>query len=56
MPTPRKTPLRTVGVPDDLWNEAQEIARQRNERVSDVIRDCLRRYVRRHRPEGRDQQ
>jgi predicted transcriptional regulator len=43
-----KTRHRTIRVPDDLWQHAQAIAKARGETLSDIIRDALRRYVKRH--------
>lgn len=42
---PVRTPQRTVRVPDRIWQAAQEKAQQRGERVSDVIRLALIRYI-----------
>lgn len=39
--------LRSVRVPDALWAAAHAKADERDERVSDVIREALERYVRR---------
>lgn len=47
VPNQPKTPQRAVRVPDDLWRAAQEIARERGETLSDVLRDALVQYVRR---------
>lgn len=45
------TRLRPFRASDDLWNEAQEIAKSRGENVSaHVLRPALERYVKRHRP------
>ncbi len=44
----RRIPLRTVRVPDDLWQRALAVARARDEALSQVIRSALERYVRRH--------
>lgn len=46
MPNQPATPNRTVRVPDELWHEAQRIARDRGETVTDVVLRGLRRYVR----------
>lgn len=49
--TPRGRPvkvagkIRTVRVPDDLWEEAQKVAAENGETVSDVIRRALEEYV-----------
>ena len=45
---PRRTPIRNLRVDDELWTAAQEIAAERGESVSDVLRAALRRYVKRH--------
>lgn len=42
---PRGTPIRTVRIPDSLWEEAQAAASERGENLSDVIREALREYV-----------
>jgi predicted CopG family antitoxin len=47
--TARKTPQRTVGIDDELWNDVQYIAKERREKVSDVIRRTLVEYRERHR-------
>jgi hypothetical protein len=41
---PRKTPLRSVGVDDELWADVHTIARARREAVSAVMRAALVRY------------
>lgn len=49
---PRKpvVPVRTLRVPDELWESAQAIAKAREESLSaDVLRPALERYVKRHR-------
>lgn len=43
--------IRTVRVPDELWEEAQRIAEDRGESLSEVIRAALEAYVRRNRKE-----
>ena len=45
MPNQPKTPVRTIRVPDDLWEAAQAKAKARGDSVSQVVRDALRRYV-----------
>lgn len=42
---PIRTPQRTVRISDRIWKAAQEKAQQRGERVSDVIRLALIRYI-----------
>lgn len=37
--------IRTVRVPDELWEEAQRIAAQRGETLSEVIRRLLEQYI-----------
>ncbi|MQA96266.1 MAG: ribbon-helix-helix protein, CopG family [Streptosporangiales bacterium] len=44
-PATGKTPNRTVRVPDEVWREAQEKAEREGKDVSEVVRDCLRRYI-----------
>ena len=46
VPNQPKTPLRSVRIPDDLWQAAQTRAAERGESVSDVIRRALERYIR----------
>lgn len=41
-------PARAVRVDDELWNAAMEAAAARGEYLSDVIREALARYVKRH--------
>jgi len=43
MPKP-PTPIRTVRVPDDVWQAAQERAAEKGETVSAVIVRALKRY------------
>ena len=40
------TPIRSVRVPDELWDAVQQIAADRDETVTDVILRALERYVR----------
>jgi len=37
-----------VRVPLDLRQAAQRVARERGETLSDVVRDCLREYVKKY--------
>lgn len=39
--------MRSIRVPLRLWNEARAKADERDENISDVIREALERYVRR---------
>lgn len=50
MPEPKvgRDFIRTFRIPRDEWEAAQEVARERQESLSKVIRDALRRYVARH--------
>lgn len=48
VPTQRSTPQHTVAVDEDLWQTARKIAALRHEKISDVIRQALVRYVTRH--------
>lgn len=41
----RGTPVRTVRVPDELWQAALARSKARGESLHDVIRDRLRAYV-----------
>jgi len=47
MPNQPKTPLRSVRVPEDIWQAAKARAEEKGETVSDVIMRALRRYARR---------
>lgn len=49
VPNQPRTPIRGVRVSDDLWKEAQRVAAERGETVSDEVRRALERYVKRHR-------
>lgn len=46
-PATGETPRRTVRVPDGRWQAAKEKAEREGKDVSDVVNDCLERYVRR---------
>lgn len=39
--------LRSLRVPLALWDDARAVADERGENISDVIRACLERYVKR---------
>jgi len=43
------TRLRTTQIDDDLWAEATAIAKIRDEAMSAVMREAVKRYVARHR-------
>lgn len=45
-PENRRKRLRSVGVPDELWEAVKARAAERGETVTDVILRALRRYVR----------
>lgn len=45
MPNQPKTPVRTVRVPDPLWQAAKDRAAERGETVTDAVLRALRRYV-----------
>lgn len=49
VPNQPKTKMRSVRVPDELWDAAKAVADERAESVSDEIRRSLERYVRRNR-------
>lgn len=40
--------IRSLRVPAKLWAAAKEIADEREENLSDVLRDALERYVRKN--------
>lgn len=42
-----RTPLRAIRVDDELWKAAQAKAEAEARTVSDVIREALRKYVKR---------
>jgi hypothetical protein len=44
-PATGETPNRTVRVPDGVWDAAKEKAAEEDKTVSDVVNDCLRKYV-----------
>lgn len=46
-PATGKTPNRTVRIPDEVWQQAKEKAAAEGKTVSDVVNECLRRYLRR---------
>ena len=48
MPNKPKTPLRAFRIDDELWLEAVRIASARGESVSEILRDALKRYVKKH--------
>lgn len=41
--------MKSLRVPEKLWAEAMAKAEEREENISDVLRDALERYVRRTR-------
>lgn len=43
-----RTPHRVVRIDDELWQATQECAAAEGTTASEIIRDCLRRRVRRH--------
>lgn len=45
-PKTGETPRKTVRVPDAVWKDAQDKAEAEGKTVSDVVNDCLRRYLR----------
>jgi hypothetical protein len=47
--TPENLKLYNVRVKPSIWEDARKIAELRGDRISDVIRDFLKGYVRRHR-------
>lgn len=49
VPNKPRTKIRGVRVPDDLWEDAQRVAKARGEDVSAEVRAGLERYVKRNR-------
>lgn len=47
--TPENLKLYNVRVKPSVWEDARKIAELRGDRISDVIREFLKGYVRRHR-------
>lgn len=47
MPNQPKTKVRSIRIPDELWEAATAKAESRGETVSEVIRRALERYVKR---------
>jgi hypothetical protein len=43
------TPKRSIRIEDGLWNEAQLLAREADDNLSEVIREALTEYVIAHR-------
>lgn len=41
--------MRSIRVPLRLWNDVKALADEREESISDVVREALGRYVKRHR-------
>ena len=39
-------PLRSIRIPDRIWQAAQAKADERNENLSEVVRQALTRYAR----------
>jgi hypothetical protein len=49
MPQPPKKPVRSFRVEDKIWLEAQQIATERQESLSDVVlRKALLQYIKKH--------
>lgn len=47
MPNQPKTPIRNIRVDDELWDAVKKKAAEQGRTVTDVIREALRRYVKR---------
>lgn len=45
-PNQPATPVRTVRVPDEVWEALRQRADERGETVTDVVLRALRRYLR----------
>lgn len=41
----RGTPNRAIRIPDELWQAALTVAKERGETLSDIIRDRLTGYL-----------
>lgn len=52
VPNAPRTPVRSVRVPDELWEELQRVADDKGETVTDVILRACRREVREHPSRG----
>lgn len=52
MPNAPKTPVRAMRIPDDEWQAALAATEARGETVTAVVRDALRKYVRKHQKEA----
>lgn len=48
-PNKPKTPLKSFRIPQALYEDAQRIAADRGESVSEIVRAALERYVKRNR-------
>jgi predicted HicB family RNase H-like nuclease len=44
-PKTGETPIRGVRVPDERWKQAKEKAEAEGKSVTDVVNDCLEKYV-----------
>lgn len=44
-PKTGKTPNRTVRVPEERWKQAKEKAEAEGKSVTDVVNECLEKYV-----------
>jgi predicted transcriptional regulator len=55
MPRPKtgETPIRHVRVPDVLWEQVGEIAREQGRTVTAVVLEALEKHVQRHRRKAR---
>lgn len=49
VPNQPKTPNRVFRIPDELYRAAQDVAAERGESLSEVVRAALERYVKRNR-------
>lgn len=47
VPNQPKTPMRSVRIPDDIWEAAKAKAAERGDSMTDVIRQALERYAKR---------
>lgn len=44
-PATGETKPRAIRIPEDLWQSALQVAKARDEALSEVVRECLTAYV-----------
>jgi hypothetical protein len=45
VPKPPKKPVHSFRVEDAIWDEAVRVATERQESLSEILRDALKRYI-----------